>query len=62
MLENIFKILNDSVYFQNIVVCNEPFKQIITMWKNLCHDIFSCLLSKIETSVLLKNIFSLYKS
>ena len=25
-LENIFKILNDSVYFQNIVVCNETFR------------------------------------
>ena len=25
-LENIFRILNNSVYFQNIVVCNEPFK------------------------------------
>ena len=23
-LENILKILNNSVYFQNIVVCNEP--------------------------------------
>ena len=29
-LENIFKILNNSVYFQNIVVCNEPF--IIKSW------------------------------
>ena len=27
-LENIFKILNNSVYFQNIVVCNEA-KNII---------------------------------
>ena len=25
-LENNFRILNNSVYFQNIVVCNEPFK------------------------------------
>ena len=25
-LENIFRILNNSVYFQNIVVCNEPLK------------------------------------
>ena len=25
-LENIFRILNNSVYFQNIVVCNEPFR------------------------------------
>ena len=32
------------------------------MWKNICHYIFSSLLSKIERSVLLKNIFSLYKS
>ena len=24
-LENIFKILNNSVHFQNIVVYNEPF-------------------------------------
>ena len=26
-LENIFRILNNSVYFQNIIVCNEPLKQ-----------------------------------
>ena len=25
-LENILKILNNSVYFQNIVVCNEPLR------------------------------------
>ena len=25
-LENIFKILNNSVYFQIIAVCNEPFR------------------------------------
>ena len=28
-LENIFRILNNSVYFQNIVVCNEPLKASI---------------------------------
>ena len=28
-LENISRILNNSVYFQNIVVCNEPFKRYI---------------------------------
>ena len=26
--ENIFKILNNSVYFQNIVVCNEPLSTL----------------------------------
>ena len=29
-LKNIFRILNNSVYFQNIVACNEPLKNIIT--------------------------------
>ena len=28
-LENIFRILNNSVYFQNIVVFNEPFRLLI---------------------------------
>ena len=35
-LKNIFRILNNSVYFQNIVVCNELLKNIITekiCWK-----------------------------
>ena len=26
-LENIFKISNNSVYFQNMVVCNETFRE-----------------------------------
>ena len=26
-IENIFKRLNNSVYFQNIVVCNESLKE-----------------------------------
>ena len=34
-LENISRILNNSVYFQNIVVCNKPFK------KNLISITFS---------------------
>ena len=28
-LENIFRTLNDSVYFQNIVVCNEPLREVV---------------------------------
>ena len=27
-LDNIFRMLNNSVYFQNIVVCNEPLQLI----------------------------------
>ena len=27
-LQNIFRILNNSVYFQNIVVCNEPLRLV----------------------------------
>ena len=30
--ENIFKILNNSVYFQNIVVCNEPLSTLNTLF------------------------------
>ena len=26
-LENIFRILNNSVYFQNIIVCNKPLSE-----------------------------------
>ena len=29
--ENIFRILNNSAYFQNIVVLNEPFKVRVTI-------------------------------
>ena len=25
-LENLFRTLNNSIYFQNIVVCNKPLK------------------------------------
>ena len=33
-LENIFRILNNFVYFQNIVVCNEPLT-VTLKWENV---------------------------
>ena len=33
-LENVFKILNNFVYFQNIVVCNEPLT-VTLKWENV---------------------------
>ena len=35
-LENIFKKLNNSVYFQNIVLCNEPFRRLYIFRISVC--------------------------
>ena len=48
--ENIFKIFNNSVYFQDIVACNEPFthekknKLLENVYENIILQILSCRL------------------
>ena len=51
-LENIFKILNNSVYFQNIAVCNEPLRPATLFKKETLVQVFSW-----EFYVISKNTF-----
>ena len=63
-LKNIFKILNDSVYFQNIVVCNEPFRKrcsenVEQIDRSPCQSMVSVNLQGNFTEITLWHRFSL---
>ena len=51
-LENIFKVLNNSVYFQNIAVYNEPLRPATLLKKETLVQVFSW-----EFYVISKNTF-----